>query len=570
MQTKPVSVPPHLKLIILVEILFPVLLLVLGVYHGLAQTLYRAGIIRSESFMGLDYYQGLTLHGVVNAVVFTTMFAVAFGQAVVLRYIGEPNKNAAWTSFGLMMSGTALAAWAMLVGKASVLYTFYPPLKAHPIFYIGATMLVIGSWVAFFSWVPVYLRWRKQNPSEKTPMAVVGMFSTFIVWFTATVPLAVEILFLILPWSFGWVDGINVTLSRTLFWFFGHPLVYFWLLPAYTMFYVMLPKLCGGKLYSDKAGRIVFMTFIFLSAPLGLHHQYSDPSISTTWKWIHGIFTLGVALPSFLTAFTLAASLEYGARQKGGDGLFAWWFKLPYFDSQNYLFGYFFCGLLLFLVGGVTGIINSSLSMNSVVHNTSWVPGHFHTTLGGPVYLAFTGMTLFLAARLLGKKVAFARLNVAVPYLWLAGTAIFSWAMSTAGLNGQPRRTNLGLTYSNPDSPLYQPDWMWTSLFSALGGVVMFVSFAVFFVVLVGTLLAPATEEKTLDFPTSEALHDEPAGAFGNFTPWLVTSVIFLIVAYTPPLMTLSEGTFENAPRFSPSSPVAEPRPNAAPPVEPK
>lgn len=559
MQNKPVQVPSHLRLIILVEVLLPVLLLVLGVYHGMLQTLYRAGIIKSSSFLGLDYYQGLTLHGVVNAVVFTTLFAVAFGRAMVLHSLGEPSKAASWISFGLMMVGTVVAAIAMLAGKASVLYTFYPPLQAHPAFYIGATMLVVGSWVAFFSWVPVYLKWRKENPGVKTPLGIIGIFSAFIVWFTATVPLAVEILFLILPWSFGWVDGINVTLSRILFWFFGHPLVYFWLLPAYTMYYVMLPALAGGKLYSDRAGRLVFMVFIFLSAPLGLHHQYGDPSISSVWKWIHGLFTLGVAVPSFITAFTIAASLEYAAYLKGGKGLFAWWLKLPFFSSTNYLFGYFFCGLLLFLVGGVTGIINSSLSMNGVVHNTSWVPGHFHTTLGGPTYLAFTGMTLFLVSSLTGKKLAFPRLNVWVPYLWLIGTSLFCWAMSTGGLSGQPRRTNMGLTYTNPESPLYQADWAWTAHISAVAGVIMFLSFAIYFVVVLSTLMKRSTEPKTLDFPLSEALHDEPAGAFTNFTPWLVTAVVFLIVAYAPPLLTFSEGTFENSKRFSPESPVPAP-----------
>ena len=58
-------------------------LLVLGIYDGLLQVLYRAGVIRSAAFLGLEYYQGLTLHGVVNAIVFTTFFEVAFGYAVV-------------------------------------------------------------------------------------------------------------------------------------------------------------------------------------------------------------------------------------------------------------------------------------------------------------------------------------------------------------------------------------------------------------------------------------------------------------------------------------------------------
>ena len=53
----------------------PGILLVLGIYNGLMQSLYRSGIIRDSSFLGLEYYQGLTLHGVINAIVFTTFFA---------------------------------------------------------------------------------------------------------------------------------------------------------------------------------------------------------------------------------------------------------------------------------------------------------------------------------------------------------------------------------------------------------------------------------------------------------------------------------------------------------------
>ena len=127
---------------ILIELIFPMVLLILGIYHGLMQMLYRAGIIHSRKVFGLEYFQGLTLHGVVNAIVFTTFFAVAFGYAVIRFYLGRPlNLKVAWLSFALMMIGTLLAAAAILSGKASVLYTFYPPLRAHPAFYIGLTLV---------------------------------------------------------------------------------------------------------------------------------------------------------------------------------------------------------------------------------------------------------------------------------------------------------------------------------------------------------------------------------------------------------------------------------------------
>src|SRR5687767_12987801 len=145
------------KRLIFLELSIPVALLVLGLYHGLMQTIFRAGVLQQAAFAKLEYYQGLTLHGVINALVLTTFFAVAFGHATMAFYIKkEPQKNLAWLSFALMIVGTVMAAWAMIAGKASVLYTFYPPLKAHPLFYLGAALLIVGSWFALFNWVKMY------------------------------------------------------------------------------------------------------------------------------------------------------------------------------------------------------------------------------------------------------------------------------------------------------------------------------------------------------------------------------------------------------------------------------
>ncbi len=548
---------PSLRWLLLIELLVPSMLLMFGIYHGFVQTLYRAGAIRSTSFMGIEYYQGLTLHGVINAIVFTTFFAVAFGTAVVAHFLGrEPNAKAAWVSGLLMLGGSVAAAAAIFAGKASVLYTFYAPLKAHTAFYAGAAALIVGSWIAFFNWIPVYLRWRRENPARKTPMAVVGIFVTFIVWMMATIPLAYEVLGMLLPWSLGYIQTINVPLSRTLFWFFGHPLVYFWLLPAYAMYYSMLPRLAGGKLYSDFAGRLAFMLFILFSAPVGVHHQFGEPGIGAQWKGVHAAFTYLVGLPSFLTAFTLAASMEYGARKQGGKGLFEWWSKLPYFNEDNYLFGYFFAGMLLFLVGGITGILNTSYSVNAVVHNTSWVPGHFHTTVGGPVFLAFIGMTIYMVSKLTGKRVASPKLNVLVPWLWLTGVSIFSTMMMLDGLQGEPRRTNLGMSYSNPSSPLYNGSWNPLAVFASFGGLIMAGAMVLWFVVLFQTLKSPRVEEPALDFPSSEAYLDEDVPWVRNFRPWIMVAIVILIIAYAPPLYDVIRSTYSGAVPYSPNTPI--------------
>ena len=550
----------RLQTIVLVELLVPLALLIFGAYHGVLQVMYRAGVIRASSVLGIDYYQGLTAHGVINAIVLTTFFAVALGNVLVSQELESPiSIGGTATAMFLMLFGAVAAAIPIFLGHATVLYTFYPPLKASPWFYLGLAVFIVGSWISFFTWIPVYMRWRKEHPGRKTPLAVVGIFATFIVWQICTLPVAYEVLVQLLPWSLGWTPGVNVVLARTLFWFFGHPLVYFWLLPTYTLYYTVLPRLAGGKLYSDFAGRFAFFGLIVLSSPIGLHHQFSDPGISATWKGIQAVLTLLVAIPSLVTAFTLAASLEHGAHARGGSGLFSWWLKLPYWNKDSWLFPYLFCGLLIFIFGGITGIINASYAMNGLIHNTAWLPAHFHLTVGGPVFLGILGMSLFLITGILKKPVAMKGHVLAVPYVWTLGTFIFSTGLFWGGLRGEPRRTNMGLTYLNPASPSYRPDWHITTHIGMIGGCIMGLAILMYFTVLIRSLLsAPDLSANIFKIPMSEAYHDEEVSGLRNFTPWVTAAVLLVVLAYYVPIRDIVKSGYTPAVGYSPNSPVSD------------
>jgi cytochrome c oxidase subunit 1 len=405
----------------------------------------------------------------------------------------------------------------------------------------------------------MYVTWKKEHPETKTPLAVLGTLVNFTIWFVCTLAVAYEVLVLLIPWSMGWKPTINVTLARTLFWFFGHALVYFWLLPAYIMYYTILPKLAGGKLFSDLAGRISLFLFLLLSVPVGVHHQFSDPSITRGIKMFQGLLTFGVAVPSFITAFTLAASLEYAGKKRGSRGLLGFFGKLPYLDSSRYLFAYLIGGLFLFIFGGLTGIVNASGVLNAVVHNTAWLPGHFHMTVAGPVFLSIIGMSLFLYSGISGKPIFLPRINVIIPYLWVIGILVFSTGLSWGGLIGEPRRTNLGMTYLNPKNELFTPEWVPTTTLALAGGIIMTFAALLFFIVFFGTMFSKKTTEGVLEFPVTEALHDEKRiPLFDTFKPWLIMMGIIILLAYIPAFINASNNPGPGAPPFTPNNPVPE------------
>jgi len=361
---------------------------------ALMQALSRANL--DLPFRSADmYYMSVTAHGTLMALVFTTFFIMGFGYVVAERTLERPVpfRALAWGSFWLAVAGTLATVVAILAFKATVLYTFYPPLKAHPAFYVGLTLVVVGSW----GWSAVMLialgQWRKQNPGRAIPLAMHGFAATIIVWLLATVGVAAEMLLQLIPWSLGLTDTVDPVLARMLFWWFGHPLVYFWLLPAYVVWYTLLPRAAGGRLFSDPLGRLVFVLFILLSTPVGLHHQFMDPGIPSGWKLLHTFNTLWILYPSFVTAFTVIASLELAGRARGGTGLFGWIARLPWGDP---LVSSVILSMLLFAIGGWGGAINASFGMNAMVHNTSWIPGHFHTTVGSASALTFIGRSYCL------------------------------------------------------------------------------------------------------------------------------------------------------------------------------
>ena len=226
--------------------------------------------------------------------------------------------------------GTIMAVVTVLTGRAAVLYTFYPPLTASAFFYIGLVLVVVGSWVWCAIMIVAMARWKRDNPGRPVPLAMFATVANAIMWLWTTLGVAAELLIQVIPAALGWTETIDVGLSRTLFSWTLHAIVYFWLFPAYIAFYTMAPAAAGGRLYSETMGRLSFVLFLLYSLPVGLHHLFMDPEHSTGFKFIQSFLTFLVTIPTLLTVFTIAASFEIAGRLRGGTGLFGWLRTLPW------------------------------------------------------------------------------------------------------------------------------------------------------------------------------------------------------------------------------------------------
>ncbi|MBT3321528.1 MAG: cytochrome C oxidase subunit I [Anaerolineae bacterium] len=480
-----------------------------------------------------SYYHGLTLHGILNALAFTTFFITGFLTYITATSLGRPMRypKLSWAGFFTMVFGLILAAVPLLLNLASILYTMYPPMMAPWYFYVGMTLFVVGSWMSGWNMMITFANWRKDNPGETAPFQAFASVITMALWQICTLGIAAEMLLLIIPWSLGLVPGIDVQLARTLFWFTGHPLVYFWLLPAYISWYGMMPKQAGGKLFSGTMARFAFWLFLLLSTPIGFHHQYVDPGVPAGWKYLHAVLTYAVFFPSLLTAFNVAASLEIGGRARGGKGLLGWIKNLPWNDpsytAQN-------LAMIIFIFGGAGGVINASYNVNLVIHNTAWVPGHFHLTVGTAATLSFMGIMYWLIPHLTGKAIL-RKAALWQAWLWAIGMLTFSRGMHWIGLLGAPRRTMLGVAIENYGTG----EWRVASMMTGIGGTILLTSGLLFFYVVIHAAWF-SKKDVVVEIPVAETLYEEDVPAWlNNWKPWLIAVFALIIIAYAPMIINL-------------------------------
>lgn len=498
---------------------------------GLYQVMNRSGLFPEIESHEL-YFASVSTHGVLMGFVLTTFFIMGFGYYTATSTLQRPlwSKPLGWLSFWVALGGTLLAAYPLLTGQASVLYTFYPPLKAHPLFYIGATLLVVGSWGWCLEMIMSVVTWKRDNPGKVVPLALYGTTANAVMWLWTSAGVALEMIFQLIPWSLGLKETVDPGLARTLFSWTLHAIVYFWLFPAYIAMYTLLPRAAGGRLFSDEMGRIAFIMLMVISVPIGFHHLYMDPQQAAGFKFLHMLGTFAVAVPTLLTGFTVLASLEIAGRLRGGKGLFGW---LGALDWKEPMVVAGMLALFMLIAGGFGGMINASYQMNTLVHNTQWVTGHFHLIFAGTTVIMYLAVAYHLWPRLTGRRLASRGMAVLQLWTWTIGMLVLTLPWHVLGLLGQPRR----ISSAPYDSPLVE-QWDPHELAMILGGAILLVSALLFILNLVLSHLSAKFEREPGE-EWAQAVHPplRVPRPLNGFALWNGILLVWMVVSYGYPVL---------------------------------
>lgn len=479
------------------------------------------------------YYRSLTAHGTVMAYVFPTLVAMGFGYAISeislkQRLIGL---RWAWAGYWLVVIGSVTAMVPVALGRASVLYTFYPPLIGSPFYYLGVVLVVVGSWI-WVALMSVNLHaWKKANPGVPVPLPMFANVAGSYLWGWTAVGAALELLLQILPVAFGLKSTIDAGLSRVFFSWTLHAIVYFWLMPTYIAYYTIVPRAIGGRIYSDTMARIAFILFLVVAMPIGMHHTFADPQVGAGFKFIHSAFTALVALPTLLTVFTICASVEIAARLRGGRGPFGWIKVLPW--SNPIMLAVAFSFVMLGF-GGAGGLINMSYQLDTSIHNTQWITGHFHLIFGGAIVIMYFATAYDLWPHLTGRALTDLRLMRTQLWLWFIGMIVTTFPWHWVGILGMPRR----MAYFDYGDPAVATQAFSVTL-SAIGGFILVASGALFILVLVRGQRAPRADSGVYRFAL--ALHPPlSVPALNSYALWIALMVGLTVTNYGYPIVQLA------------------------------
>ncbi|HEY5633675.1 MAG TPA: cbb3-type cytochrome c oxidase subunit I [Burkholderiaceae bacterium] len=489
-----------------------------------------------------NFYLFLTAHGLDMLVIWVIFFEVAilyFCSSTLLRCrLATP--RLAWLAFALMIIGTITFNVAIFTGNATVMMTSYVPLPAHPGFYLGLILFAVGALIACFIFLGTLVVAKAEKTYEGSiPLVTFGAMTACIIA-VFTIASGAIILIPTFLWSAGYISHIDPAMYRLVWWGFGHSSQQINVSAHVAVWYAIAAIVFGAKPMSERVSRVAFVLYILFLQLASAHHLLADPAVGTEWKVFNTSYAMYLAvLASMIHGLTVPGSIEVAQRAKGlTKGLFEWIRKAPW---GNPVFSGMFISLIGFgFLGGISGVMMGTEQLNMLIHNTIYVPGHFHATVVIGTTLAFMSLTYFLIPVVFTREMINPGLAKWQPYLFGLGMGVFTLAMMGAGTVGVPRR-HWDITFAGAALPYEYPGVALLMLaVMGIAGLVAIVGGAIYIYITVGSLLwgkkldvgAYSTEVSPLRLPVQGALTAHGHGGTGFAAPGTFVFAMVFLVAF--------------------------------------
>jgi cytochrome c oxidase subunit 1 len=481
------------------------------------------------------FYLVLTGHGA-NVLLFWIIFfemAVLIFASTILLNARMVMPKLAWLGFVLMVVGAVMANVAVLQGESTVMFTSYPPMMAKPHFYLSLILFAVGALIVvglFFA--NIIVAKEEGHLKGSLPLVTFGALTAAIIA-VYTILSGAVILLPTLMWSMGWLSNIDSLLYKVVWWGMGHSSQQINVSAHVSLWYLVGALVIGAKPLSEKVSRFAFFLYILFLQLASAHHLLAEPGLSASWKIVNTSYMMYLAvLASMIHGLTVPGAYEAAQRRNGYDkGWFEWLRKTPW---GNPAWSGTFLSLVMFgFIGGISGVVLGTEQLNVLMHNTIYVPGHFHGTVVAGTTLAFMAATYLVLPLVFQREIIWPKLAKVQPYLFGIGAAGISLFMMGAGTLGVARR-HWDITFVESDLSFAHSAGAFLmmglngifAVIAALGGII-------YVLVVVGTVLfgKKITSGHKLTFP----LHAGGAAAasqYGGHMPHKLPGTIVLIAIF--------------------------------------
>jgi len=389
-----------------------------------------------ETIISADAYnKAFTLHGAIMIFLFIIPgIPAALGNFVLPLLIGAkdvafPRLNLA--SYYLYVAGALFALASMIFGGVDTGWTFYTPYSTTTT--TKVSLLTLGAFILGFSSIFTGVNFiatvHKLRVPGMTwfnmPLFIWGIYATAIIQVLATPVLGITLLLIVLErvWKVGIFDpalGGDPVLFQHFFWFYSHPAVYIMILPGMAIISEVIPTFSKKTIFGYKAIAYSSVAIAFISFLVWGHHMFTSGQ-SDLATAVFSFLTFLVAIPSAIKVFNWLATMYRGSIDLKAPMIYAIMF------------------LLLFAIGGLTGIFLGTISVDVHLHDTYFVVAHFHYVMMGGTVIAFLAGLHYWWPKMFGRMYSESWARPAALLIFVGFNMTFL-AQFVLGSRGMPRR----------------------------------------------------------------------------------------------------------------------------------